>query len=96
MLCGDSFIYPLNQCSQFPVKDFIQFISRKSFAGENGKGIYIFFLHQQVFDKMLLLIGAIVPICDRRNRATFGSPKSGQFVIGEMEPGGDRRNEATS
>ena len=44
----------------------------------------------------VLLIGAIVPICDRRNRATFGSLKSGQFVIGEMEPGGDRRNEATS
>ena len=45
---------------------------------------------------VVLLIGAIVPVCDRRNRVTFGSSKMGQFVIGEMEPDGDRRNETTS
>jgi tetratricopeptide (TPR) repeat protein len=45
--------------------------------------------------EQMLLIGAIVPIHDRRNEATFGSPKSGQLVIGEIEPLCDRRNRAT-
>jgi len=39
-----------------------------------------------------LLIGAIVPNRDRRNRATFGPPQSGQVVIGEMA----RLNEANT
>ena len=42
----------------------------------------------------LLMIGAIKPLRDYRNEATGGWPKSCQWMITEVGPVGDRRNEA--